>query len=354
MAYADIQDRLKTAYEKKLQEWGAQTHAYNLWNRPDIAGLYASSSQAMVDRWGEVTDLAKRADLGEEQWNTIWNALSNEDQNSALHLQGLREYAVAGDKRKEARTQLQDFRNRAETQIFGAPGADLASALANPQGELGALSQFLASQQSDVFRQNLAPLIQQKLGGQGLIDSGANVELQSKALGDLERSRQSQLMNAALGAKDQIRGLERSDILGDIGSQQQALSNLSDIQRTGITMSFQRELESRRESLARELASISSSGPSLMNQILGGVGMAGGAGMMAMGNPMGLMPALAGAGMAFGGTQGGQAGASIGGMLGSGFYANRSFPRTGYSSGGKMRWDSPYGDPNIPDWYYSR
>ena len=167
--------------------------------------------------------------------------------------QALNELEVAGAQRTKQNQQLLDFRNRAETQLLGAPGATMEQALLNPASELGSLGGFLKKQQSDIFQQELSPLIKQNMASMGLLDSGANIEQQAKALGGLERARQGSLFQAALGAKEGIRNLEQRNILGDIGSQQQAMTGMFDLQRSNITMEFQRSLARERDNLTREL-----------------------------------------------------------------------------------------------------
>ena len=187
-----------------------------------------------------------------------------------LKEQNFIEFLAQAQIRKRTQQRLGEFRTKAETQFLGAPGATLEQALASPTGELGQLSEALKKQQSGVFREELSPMIQMQLGARGLQDSGANVELQSKALGGLERSRQGALTGAFFGGKQQLRGLERTDILGDIGSQQQALAQAFGLQRAGITMQFQRELEAQRARVARELAELSG-GRDIFKDIYGGI-----------------------------------------------------------------------------------
>ena len=208
--------------------------------------------------------------------------------------QALDEFMASRAQNAESVSQLDDFRAKYETQMFGKVGGTLEEALSSQSGELGQLSNVLRQQQSSVFNQELKPLIDQGLASQGLFDSGARVEQQAKALGGLERGRQETLLSAALGGRDSLRGLERSDILGSQANQQSALSNLFDVQRTGITMAYQRQLEQERAALAMQLQS-KRGGPDLLSQISQGMNIAVGAAQLYSGNPMGAMSMAQGA-----------------------------------------------------------
>jgi len=218
-----------------------------------------------------------------------------------LNQQAFQELLASARQRKSQEQQLADFRGRFEERLFGRRGATLEEAIAGGTGDIAGLDRILRQQQSDIFRKELAPTLRMALGARGLEDSGARVELESKALGGLERSRQERLLEAALGARTQALGLERSDVLGSVASQQQALSNLFDLQRTGLTMEFQRSLEKQRADLARELSQYGGGGR------LGS--MAGSLGGAAIG---------AGLGFLGGGISGSLIGTQLGATLGGG------------------------------------
>jgi hypothetical protein len=332
--------KIRDAISQHIARLRADESAYS--TQSQNYSLYKQMGDA-IDRVTKGTDpfiaSLDGAGIGVDQFDLIQKAINADLTPGSIQMQGLNELIASNRQRETANQQLLDFRNKAETQLFGGTGRTLQQALADPNSELGGLGEFLKGQQSDVFQSNLRPMIEMQLGSRGLMDSGANVELQSKALGDLERNRQSTLMNAGLAGKEGIRSLERSDILGDIGSQQQALSNLFDLQRTGITMEFESNLAKRREDLARELSSISNSGPSELQQILGGVGMAGSIAAAPFTGGMSLAALPSFTGMTFGGA-GGQAGAGMAalgqsfysGSGGGGSYGGGSMPK--YGGGG--------------------
>jgi hypothetical protein len=320
----ELEARLRELAEKRFQDLSAQGDALmrSGGNKGTANGYYAAANSVRGARLDEALDYANRG-LGMDSLSALRGVLTGENETTSR--QALEEMLPPTIQRDRQNTQLQDFRNRAETQIFGAPGASIQDALGNQSSELGGLGEFLKTQQSQVFQENLRPLINMKLNAQGLGNSGANVELQSKALGDLERSRQSQLMTAGLGYKDNIRGLERSDILGNIGSQQAALNNMSGLQRMGITMQFENDMMNRREALARELASVSNTGPSTLQQVLG-YGMAAGG---VIGAPFtgGASLAMVPGGLSMATMGGGQGTAAAGaGMASAGqsFYAGQN------------------------------
>jgi hypothetical protein len=334
--------KVRALIDKQIEQQNADAYHYsrlpgasnyNLYKRH---GAEADSLRAGTDAFLAQID---QGGIGEDKIQLIQQAIGSSFATGSLGMQGISELVASKAQLDKQNQQLSDFRNKAETQLFGGTGRTIQQALADPNSELGGLGEFLKGQQSDVFQSNLRPMIEMQLGSRGLMDSGANVELQSKALGDLERSRQSTLMNAGLMGKEGIRSLERSDILGDIGSQQAALSNLFDLQRTGITMEFERDLSKRREDLARELSSISNSGPSELQQILGGVGMAGSIAAAPFTGGMSLAALPSFTGMTFGGA-GGQAGAGMAalgqsfysGSGGGGSYGGGSMPK--YGGGG--------------------
>lgn len=327
-----LQLKLKNAVQDQIDSWlNTRSSAPDQSTKDHYSGAITNAKNTLQT----VLDLTKQGNIGDEHYDTLLDAVLNNQNKNGSSLQGIKELTAANVQNQKNQQELLDFRNKAATEQFGSPTATLSEALANPKSQLGDLGQFLSQQQSDVFKQNLSPLIQQKLGGQGLIDSGANVELQSKALGDLERNRQNTLMTAGMQAKDNILGLQRSDILGDIGTQNQNLSNLSDIQRAGLTMAFQTQLEQKRADLAYQLSQISGGGSNTLMQVLGGVGMAasiGGAPFTGGASLAGLGPSMGMLGMGIGGKDG--AAVSQGGsMLGAfgGAAGGSSF----FSGGGK-------------------
>lgn len=222
----------------------------------------------------------------------------------AMSDQALVEMFQANKQRLAQNTQLEDYRTKAATEMLGAPGNTVDQAMANSNSWLAQLNNFLGTQQSDVFQKEMDPLIRENLISQGIGDSGARVELNAKALAGLERSRQEQIFGAAMGAKQDILNLERTDLLGDVGAQQAALANTWDLQRTGITMAFQRQLEAERAQLARELAGRKGGGgQGGMIGMGAGAAIGGGLGMM-VGGPMGAM-------------MGASLGSSLGGSIGN-------------------------------------
>lgn len=263
------------------------------------------------------------AELGAQDVNAIRGLLGkNMDQMS---VQGLNQYLQGVGGNQEAQRQLSDYRNQYLTQAFGSPTNTLSQALA-PGGtnDLSQLNSFLGGQESSLFNREMRPEINMALGSMGLGDSGgAELELKTKALAGLEESRQRALMQAALGYRDQSQGMQRSDILGGIGTQQQNLGNLANQQNALITMNFQRELEEKRANLAYQLSQHSGGGGGLQ-AILGGVGTAaaiglapftGGASLTALGPSMGML----GQGLSqnSGGGNMGSAMAGMGGAFGS-------------------------------------
>lgn len=169
--------------------------------------------------------------------------------------------------------QLEQFRTGLRTQLFGSPTATLEEALGEAgTGQLASLAKGLRTQAGTAFREELFPLIQQRLARQGILDSGALEAVSGKEFGRLESQRQGALLQAGLGAQSQLSGLERADIMGDIGLQQaglQRIFNLADVQ---TSMSFQRELSNQRNSLMRELQELS--GPSSLDRVLQGLQIA--------------------------------------------------------------------------------
>ena len=260
-----------------------------------IQGLEAQKSDIL----NQIQSFVKTAGLENDVnlQNLIKQASGTETSGgSPVAAQALQERFSAEQQRVKEQTQLGEFRTGVETQLFGAPGATLEQALASPTSELGQLQSTLREQERGVFREELKPLIEQGLGARGLLDSGANVELQSKALGQLERGRQGMLSQAFFGGKEQLRGLQQSDIMGDIGARRQALSESFGLQRAGMSMSYQRELEQQRMMLARELAQLSGGGGGFNLGGAFGTGIAGAGLGFQMGGPWG---AAAGFGAGF-------------------------------------------------------
>jgi len=331
MPLQDILAAIDTQYNRLISDATERVQraksAGDLKNLQDtLAGIEAYGRQS-----AQLKELATSGALPETGVSPDLIGQFIEGQPTAI--QGLNELVAAQKQLSVQNQQLQQFRTQAETQIFGGPGATLEQALTGT-GELGQLSRALQQQQSEVFQRELRPLVEQQLAPAGLLDSGANIELQAKALGGLERSRQQQLLEAALGARQGIRGLERTDILGSIGAQQQALTNLADIQRAGVTMQFQAALERERANLLRELSSRPGGG-GLARGLFGALGgaMAGGA----AGGPYGALAGALGGGFlgAFGGqeaTSGIAGGTSVGSFLGafpSSIFRTQPTPTTG-------------------------
>lgn len=254
--------------------------------------------------------------------------------------------------RQQQDQQLQQYSGQVQNQLFGGQlstaagdgGMTLAQALQSNTGALGNLNSFLGQQTADTFNNQLKPLIQSQLGAQGLGDSGgAQVELQSKALAQLEQQRQQSMMQAALGALGQVQGLNYSNLQQGIGQTQQNAQQSFDLNRMGITMQFQRELEAERAQLAQQLSSYkgSAGGAGIGSMVGGGIGaVAGGI----YGGPAGAVAGY-GAGSALGGSIGGMVsppsnggGGGYGGYGGGSnlspafFAASSSMPKTWSSS----------------------
>lgn len=310
--------KVRQLIEQQISNLRSSEKSYS--TQPQNYSLYKQAGEAIDAVTRGTDDFLKQLDaggIGEDKLSLIKKAISGNFNQNDIGMQGISELVGSKAQLDKQNQQLGDFRNKAETQLFGGAGRTLQDALADPNSELGGLGEFLKGQQSDIFRSELRPMIESQLGAKGLLDSGANIELQAKALGGLERDRQSRLMDAGLRAKEGIRGLERSDILGDIGSQQSALSNMFDLQRQGLTMAWEENLMNKRDQLARELASISNTGPSELQQIIGGVGAGAAAGLAPFtgGASLAAMPGFLGM---FGG-QGGNMGAGLS-QLGMSFY----------------------------------
>ena len=242
--------------------------------------------------------------------------------------QAVDEFLANNAETTKQKAELDEFRTKAETQMFGSAGGTLQDALSNPGGELGQLSDILRKQQTDVFQQELKPLIDQNLASMGLFDSGARVEQQAKALGGLERGRQDSLLQAALGGRETIRGMEQSGIYGQQANRQASLQNAFDLQRTGISMAFQRQLEQERAGLAQQLSQRKgASGLGGLGGMLGGIG--GGLAGFAVGGPMGAMI-------------GSQLGGGLGGYFGDGGQGGQ-----GAAQGAAMNsiWSAQYQNP---------
>ena len=186
--------------------------------------------------------------------------------------------------------ELSAFRTGLEQQFFGGLTLEQALAQAVPGGtgggDIGALGRVLGETAQKTFTRETRPLIESQLGARGLLDSGANVELQSKAMEESKQALRNQLLQAGLGAKGQISGLQRADILGDIEARRLALGESFGLQRQGVTMSFQMQLQQMQNQLARDLAKMSQ--PSGFEQFMqygtAGLGVAGGLGWQPFGD----------------------------------------------------------------------
>lgn len=284
-------------------------------------GWDAKASEAVASNFGQqatalsrVGEAAQRASTSGIPQAQIAGVIQGVAANDPLAQQALEESLARQSQLTQQNKQLEDFRTQLSTQYFGTPNATLEQALASQTGDIGQLNTFLGKQASDVFNRELKPQILNALGARGLLDSGATSELLSRELGKLERSRQASSMEAALGARGMVQGLQREDIMGDVGARQQGLNEAFGLQRQSITMNFQRELEQERNNLMRELSARRG----------GGGGQGGALGM-------GLGTVLGGALGAFGGPAGAMMGASLGGALGGGI-GNFMSPSSGYSS----------------------
>jgi len=239
---------------------------------------------------------------GPEKTQLISKALSGD----TISQQALNEAITQNRQLQTQQGQLSDFQKQLQTQEFGSTSNNLADALSNPNGTIGQLNQFLGNQEATTFNTQLKPLIQESLGAQGLSDSGAQVELQSRALSQLEQARQANVMQAALGEQSQIQGLQYSNLLGGIAGAQANQTSTFNLQRAGITMQFQQQLEQQREQLAQQLAQQRGGGTGGLIGTLGGA-----AGGSIIGS---LIPGLGiGGGAQLGSLLGGSIGSTVGG-----------------------------------------
>lgn len=231
--------------------------------------------------------------------------------------------------------QLSDFNKQYQSQMFGADASgnplSMIQALQGNTGTIGALNQFETGQTAQTFNQLLQPQIQMALGGQGLQNSGASVELNSKALAQLQMQQQQSIMNAALGAQSQQQGLQQQAVLGNIAGQQGMISNTLNTNNAYMTMQFQQQLMQQQAQIAQQLAQYNGSGGG------GGIGSMIGGGLGAIvggiaGGPQGAMAGY-GLGSGIGGGIGnavspGSSGQGTG-SLGSNFFsASSSLPST--------------------------
>lgn len=331
-----------------VRSWGGTAADAAHWNR--VAASHQSALDTLNNQGTGIMARLQAADIGPEGFQTVQKAL----QGDPIANQQLNEAQAIKSQLDAQNKQLADYRGQAEQQIFGGQGLSLSEALTSTGGDIGNLNRFLGEQQAETFNTQLKPLIQMALGAQGLSDSGAQVELQSKALADLEQKRQQSVMQAALGGRAQLQGIQRSDLLGGIGLAQQGMMNQFDLQRTGITMQFQQQLEQQREQLARELASRRGGAGG------GGIGSLLGAGLGALGffssDPqIGLMGMGVGAGLggALGSTIDPGYGNNLGQALGSSFFAGASMmPKAKTKSISPSGPDMSYGGPpTSPYWW---
>lgn len=288
-----------------------------------------SGMQGFSRSYGELSRLLSGTDIGADNASLLTDYI----QGRPYAENALREFIGAEKQRADQGSKLNQFADSAETELFGGLNRTLSQALSDPNSRLGDLGNFLASQQDSTFQRNLRPLIEQRLAAQGILDSGANVELQAKALGDLEQNRQANLQNAGNTYKDSIIGLRQSNLMGDLASQQQQMGNMFDLQRQASTMQYQSALQEKQNQLARELASISQTGPGLAQQIMGfgGAAAAGIAAPFTGGMSLAAMPGFLGMAMGPGGAQGG-AGMSA---LGQSFFTQGG-KAPGYRGGGSI------------------
>ncbi len=330
---------LDTRSQDFFDRYGGGTFGLNATSQNALDSMYNSAIARYTATQAQGGEAGLSAENGLRTYATNYSALSkilggqdiSADKAGLLtdYLSGrpyaenaLREYMGSQKLLGEQKTQLGNFADQAETQLFGGLNQSLSQSLTNPNSQLGDLNNFMGQQESDVFSKNLAPLINQQLGGQGLLNSGANVELQSKALADLDRQRQANIMNTGLGYKDQIMNLRGSNLSADLAGQQAQFANQSDLQRQSSTFMYQQALQQKQDDLARELSRVSQGGDNMMGQIMGGIGSAVSIGAAPFTGGMSLLGLPASMGMMMGGAQGGQMGAQVGAM-GSGFFANR-------------------------------
>lgn len=331
MATQDFAQQMQDYYNQQLAQ--AQAN-YNLALQNQNIGSYGGSD---ADRsfWqqkgsvagGQIANLQKNLQPLMDAINSGAINSTNLDmaqkylQGDPIAMEQLKE-AVSGQQQLQSQNQqLSDFQSQMTQQLLGTSSLNnlnLADAMTSTAGSVGQLNSFLGNQEAQTFNTQLKPVIQMALGSQGLSDSGAQVELQSKALAQLEQQRQQSMMQAALGAQSQIQGLQYNQLAGGIGYAQQMQNNQFDLARTGITMQFQQALENQREQLARDLAANyggGQGGGGLGSMI--GMGVGGAAGF-AMGGPGGAMMG-AGLGASLGGGIGnmvspGQSGMGLGAM----------------------------------------
>ena len=317
---SDTQKQLQDYIESERNKWlnnGSQAQS-NLHNGSQGAADFAAQfhlSDKMLSNIKNIApsllDKMQKGDLGSDWLDTAKKAIGGDP----IALEKINEQYSAQQQLQQQNQKLSDYRGQLEQQEFGGQGLSLSQALTSTGGDIGNLNSFLGQQEADTFNTQLKPLIQMSLGAQGLSDSGAQVELQSKALAQLEQQRQASMMQAALGARSQIQGLQRQDVLGDVGATQTMMNNQFDLNRSNITMQYQMQLEAQREQLAKDLA-----GKQGGQSALGLIGMGGGAVIGgALGAIGGPQTALMGAGL----------GASLGGAVG-GYFGSQNGSNTQY------------------------
>lgn len=257
-------------------------------------------------------------------------------QNQNQIIQNLQQQNAQQSQLNSQNAQLQAFNKQYQGQMFGtdAQGNPLSmiQSLQGNTGTIGALNQFETGQTAQTFNQLLQPEIQMALGGQGLENSGASVELNSRALAQLQMAQQQNIMQAALGAQSQEQGLQQQQVLGNIAGQQGMVANTLNTNNAYMTMQFQQQLMQQQADLARQLSSYGGGGAGgggIGSMIGGGIGAIGGA---IVGGPQGAMMGY-GLGSSLGGSIGnavspGSSGQGTG-ALGSNFFAASSMlPRT--------------------------
>lgn len=322
------QAQYNSAKQNQTSEWGQSSGQQTYWNQQassletQLGALQnAQTVMQQIDQYG----LGSNAQI-QQYVNQLLQDPSTE--NSQL----LQQASTQNIQLAQQQQQLTGFQNQVNQQDFGAPtsaeaaagqNATMTDALTNNQGSLGQLNQFLSGQTAQQFNQLLSPQISMALGGQGLQNSGANVELQSKALAGLDMTQQQAIEQAGLGMQSNIQGLTYNDMLGNIGTAQQNQANLQNTQNAYTTFAFQQQLMNQQAQLAEQLSSYGGGG---QGGILGSIGQIaqGAQGIASIGQAIGSPLYNFMSSAPFGGSGGG--GASSGGSAlgggGSGFFAS--------------------------------
>ena len=266
--------------DKNRVEVAARNAGFNL-RHPEIKDSYQKQIQELQEQLKtalEGSSLAGDID--------VQNLVKRASSGDVMAGRALQERFSFEQQRQKEETQLSEFRTGLEKEQFGTitptGGTERAMTLEEALsqavpggvggGNIGVLGRVLGETAQKTFARETKPLIESQLGARGLLDSGANVELQSKAMEESKQALRNQLLQAGLGARGQISGLQRADILEDIGARRQALGESFGLQRQGVTMSFQMQLQQMQNQLARDLAKMSQ--PSGFEQFMQ-YGMAG-------------------------------------------------------------------------------